>query len=260
MELKKNPKADLESKKEIFLLIGLIIALSGTILAMEWKSYEKQESDASEEEVKDVVWDEIPVVERQKEEKKEEKKDKPPPPQDPEEIELKENDEILKDTFNFVSKNDLEQNLEIPEEDDSDSIHVNLSVMPLHPKCDKKYVNKKYFKKKHKKKFKEENGEEMTYQDACNECTKMEIWRQISTTVKYPPKSKANGIEGRVTVKVVIETDGKVGEVEILRGLDKYIDEAVIKAVKKLPIFKPGRQQLKPVRVGYNLPITFSIN
>ena len=76
MELKKSPKSDLESKKGIFLLIGLIIALSGTILAMEWKSYEKQESDASEEEVKDVVWDEIPVIERQKEEKKEEKKEK----------------------------------------------------------------------------------------------------------------------------------------------------------------------------------------
>ena len=43
MELKKSPTSDLESKKGIFLLIGLIIALSGTIIAMEWKSYEKQE-------------------------------------------------------------------------------------------------------------------------------------------------------------------------------------------------------------------------
>ena len=71
MEAKKSPKADLESKKTIFMQIGLIIALAVVFVAFEWKTYEKTVEDMGKREVMDVPEEIIPITEQ---------KVKPPPP------------------------------------------------------------------------------------------------------------------------------------------------------------------------------------
>ena len=87
------------------------------------------------------------------------------------------------------------------------------------------------------------------------ECTQSEIMKFISRNFKYPEIAKANGVEGRVILEFVVEKDGKVGRVKILRGLDKHVDKAAIEVVEKLPVFSPGKQIGKAVPVKYTVPI-----
>ncbi len=86
-------------------------------------------------------------------------------------------------------------------------------------------------------------------------CTQTEIMKFIARNFKYPEISKANGVEGRIILEFVVEKDGTVGRVKILRGLDKNIDKAAVNVLESLPIFKPGRQIGKPVPVKYTVPI-----
>ena len=71
---------------------------------------------------------------------------------------------------------------------------------------------------------------------------------------------KENNITGRVFVSFVVDKTGKVSNVKILRGVDKYLDAEAVRVVSSLPRFKPGKQRGKPVKVQYNVPISFKLN
>ena len=86
-------------------------------------------------------------------------------------------------------------------------------------------------------------------------CTQTEIMKYIARNFRYPEIAKANGVEGRVILEFVVEKDGKVGRIKILRGLDKHVDKACIDVVEDFPIFSPGKQIGKPVPVKYTVPI-----
>lgn len=79
----------------------------------------------------------------------------------------------------------------------------------------------------------------------------------ISEHLKYPERSLENGVQGKVIVRFVVNEDGSVGEVKILKSLDIYCDREAMRVVKMLPRFQPGLQQGKPVKVWFQLPITF---
>ena len=87
------------------------------------------------------------------------------------------------------------------------------------------------------------------------ECTQAEIMKFISRNFKYPEIAKVNGVEGRVVLEFVVETDGSVGRVKILKGLDKHIDKAAIEVIESLPIFSPGKHIGQKVPVKYTVPI-----
>ena len=97
--------------------------------------------------------------------------------------------------------------------------------------------------------------------DCKNEdCTQSEIMKFISKNFKYPEIAKVNGVEGRVILEFVVEKNGKIGRVKILKGLDKHVDKAAIEVIEKLndkksPKFSPGRQIGKAVPVKYTVPI-----
>ena len=86
-------------------------------------------------------------------------------------------------------------------------------------------------------------------------CTQTEIMKFIARNFRYPEIAKANGVEGRVILEFVVEKDGKVGRVKILRGIDKHVDKACVKVVEDLPEFSPGKQIGKAVPVKYTVPI-----
>jgi len=86
-------------------------------------------------------------------------------------------------------------------------------------------------------------------------CTQTEIMKFIARNFKYPEISKANGVEGKVILSFVVEKDGTVGRVKILKGVDKHIDKAAIEVVENLPAFTPGKQIGKSVPVKYTVPI-----
>lgn len=82
----------------------------------------------------------------------------------------------------------------------------------------------------------------------------------ISSNIRYPQTAKDNGIQGKVVVQMVIEKDGKVGEVKVARGVDKDLDREAIRVCKCLPAFSPGRNSKgDPVRVWYTMPIQFKL-
>jgi protein TonB len=79
----------------------------------------------------------------------------------------------------------------------------------------------------------------------------------LKQNVTYPQMEHDNHIEGKVLLRFVITEDGSVGEVQVVRGVSPGLDKEALRVVKKLPRFKPGMNQGKPVKVYYNLPIFF---
>lgn len=81
----------------------------------------------------------------------------------------------------------------------------------------------------------------------------------ISSHLNYPSVSQENGTQGRVMVRFVVMEDGSVGEVQALSHVDTYCDREALRVVRALPKFTPGRQQGKPVKVYYQVPVIFEL-
>jgi periplasmic protein TonB len=82
----------------------------------------------------------------------------------------------------------------------------------------------------------------------------------IGNNVDYPAEAIENNIEGRIFLKFVVQPDGSVGKIEILKGVDPLLDGEAIRVVSILPRFKPGKQNGEPVAVWYSVPVLFKIN
>ena len=227
MEIKKTPKANLENKKTMAILIGLVLALGIMFIAFEWSKNEiKVYEDAiqgefvEDEEMIEVTFrDETP----------------PPPPPPIQETVLSDIIDIRDDkediqTKNFDSEDDKKKKVVIqapiaaPVEDPEENrIHVVVERMPEFP-----------------------GGEA-----AMNQF--------INRTIRYPVIAQENGIQGRVVVQFVVNTDGKIVDVEVVRGVEESLDREAIRVVKTMPPWTPGRQGGKAVRVKYTLPIRFRL-
>ena len=85
------------------------------------------------------------------------------------------------------------------------------------------------------------------------------LMKYLSSHINYPPMAAENNIQGRVVVQFVVEKDGKVGEVKVVRSVDKDLDKEATRVCKSLPKFTPGRQNGEAVRVWYTLPVTFKL-
>jgi protein TonB len=86
-----------------------------------------------------------------------------------------------------------------------------------------------------------------------------ELSKFMSKNIFYPKLAKENNIEGRVIVRFVVEKDGLISNTDILRKLGFGCDEEVIRLIKSMPKWVPGKQNGKPVRVYYTLPIVFKL-
>jgi protein TonB len=226
MDQKKTQKADLEGKKVIFTEIGLIIALAVCLFAFEWKSYEKTVQDLGTRQAEDIPEEIIPITEQ---------KLKPPPPPPPKQvvrINVVEDDVVVEDDLNINVEAD--QNTEVEEyiapvmtqEEESEEerqIFMVVESMPEFP-----------------------GGEPALY-------------KYLAENIKYPQMAKESGIQGRVFVTFVVERDGRVTDVRVLRGIGGGCDEEAIRVVAAMPKWAPGKQRGKPVRVQYNLPVKFTL-
>ena len=85
------------------------------------------------------------------------------------------------------------------------------------------------------------------------------MFAYIHKNLKYPEQAKEKGIQGRVFVQFVIEKDGSISNVKILRGIGGGCDEASVEMIKNMPKWKPAKQRGKPVRCQFNLPINFEL-
>ena len=85
------------------------------------------------------------------------------------------------------------------------------------------------------------------------------MMKYLADNIKYPKKAKDNNIEGRVFVNFVVEKDGSISEVKVLRGIGGGCDEEAVRVINSMPKWKPGKQEGKPVRVYYTIPIFFKL-
>jgi len=81
----------------------------------------------------------------------------------------------------------------------------------------------------------------------------------IYANIQYPELAKENNIQGRVTLRFCVTYKGGVDQVQVIRGVDKTLDEEAVRVIKMLPAWKPGKQGGKPVNVWYSVPVTFQL-
>jgi len=81
----------------------------------------------------------------------------------------------------------------------------------------------------------------------------------LKDNVKYPVVAMENGVQGRVTVGFVVEKDGSVSDVHVVKSVDPSLDKEAVRAVKSMPKWQPGRQNGTAVRVRYNVPVNFKL-
>jgi periplasmic protein TonB len=226
MEEKKSPKADLESKKFIFTEIGLVIGLALMLVAFEWKSYEKSVIEVATRQVENVAEDIIPITEQ---------KVKPPPP-----APVK---QVVK--INIVDDNvTVDDNIDIDVEA-NENTEVQEYVAPVKSEEEESAEEAQIF-------MVVESMPEYPGGEAA-------LYAFLADNIKYPQMAKESGIQGRVFVTFVVERDGRVTDVRVLRGIGGGCDEEAIRVVQSMPKWTPGKQRGKSVRVQYNLPVKFTL-
>ncbi len=87
-----------------------------------------------------------------------------------------------------------------------------------------------------------------------------EMYKFLGNNIKYPASAQRANVAGRVFVKFVVEKDGSIGNVEVLKGIGFGCDEEAIRVIKSMPKWNPGRQNGKNVRVFYNMPVVYKLD
>jgi protein TonB len=85
------------------------------------------------------------------------------------------------------------------------------------------------------------------------------LMKFLSSNINYPQVAMENGVQGRVIVQFVVTKNGSVGEVKVIRSVDRDLDKEAIRLCKSLPKFIPGKMNGQAVNVWYTLPITFKL-
>lgn len=85
------------------------------------------------------------------------------------------------------------------------------------------------------------------------------MMQYLSSNIKYPKEAEKKGIQGRVLLSFIVQTDGSITDVRISKSVDPSLDKEAIRVVKNMPKWIPGRQNGEPVRVKYTFPVTFRL-
>ena len=94
--------------------------------------------------------------------------------------------------------------------------------------------------------------------DAMN-CTTNAIANFVMSRVSYSRQMRKQEVAGTVIVRFVVERDGSIGDIEVVRSVNPELDDQVVAAVRQFPNFQPGEQSGKPVRVQFALPVRFHL-
>ena len=226
MELKKSQKANLENKKNIFFLFGLIISLGLTLLAFEWPGGTNKIEELGRDRVQIIEEESVPVT------REPEIKQLPPPPAAPEIINIVADDVIIDD--------DLE--IEVTEITSDTYIDIPMVFAP-----------------KEEKEVKEEIFFNIIEEPAEFPGGDRALLKFINDNVKYPTIAQENGVEGKVIIRFVVDEEGKATNAEVIRPVDTNLDKEALRVINMLPKFKPGKQRGKAVKVYYVSTITFRL-
>lgn len=86
------------------------------------------------------------------------------------------------------------------------------------------------------------------------------LMQWLGLNIRYPEAAQLNNVQGRVVVKFVVEKNGSIGNVEIVKGVDKDLDKEAMRVIKSMPRWTPGKKDGVPVRTYFNLPVNFRLS
>ena len=86
-----------------------------------------------------------------------------------------------------------------------------------------------------------------------------ELMKYLQKNIRYPKVCKEQGLQGRVIVQFVVNTDSTISDVKVVKPVNPHFDQEALRVVKAMPKWKPGTQHGKPVRVRFTLPVTFRL-
>jgi len=84
--------------------------------------------------------------------------------------------------------------------------------------------------------------------------------KYLMENIKYPEQAMKEGIQGRVTVRFIVEKDGSISDVKPILSVHPLLNKEAVRVVKSMPKWSPGKQNGKPVRVRFNVPVMFKLN
>ena len=225
MQIKKSQHASLEDKKIIYVLMGFVFVLSLCYVIFEWT-----EKVVTKHEVMDVfatIDEELDIQQTTQE-----TPPPPPPAPAPQEVEVLNvvEDDVETESIEITAEESTEEvviaaPVEAPEEEEEEEvIFVVVESMPEFP-----------------------GGQQA-------------LFKYLSENVKYPVIAQENGIQGRVICQFVVNKDGSIVDVEVVRsGGDPSLDKEAVRVIKSMPKWKPGKQRGKAVRVKYTVPVNFKL-
>ena len=225
MQLKKSPKASLEDKKFTYVLMGLVLVLSICYVAFEWT-----EKEVTKYEVTDTDFffeEEIDIQQTSQE------TPPPPPPPAVQEVEVLNvvEDDVEVETIEINTEDDKDVEVVIAppveapvEEEEEEVIFMVVETMPEFP-----------------------GGQQA-------------LFKYLGENVKYPVIAQENGIQGRVICQFVVNKDGSIVDVVVVRSSgEPSLDKEAVRVINSMPKWKPGKQRGKPVRVKYTVPVNFRL-
>lgn len=225
MELKKTPRADLQNKRGLLLEIGIVISLLLVIGAFAYTPKEHRIEQMEQEVI--VIEEEMMEVTRQDQK----------PPEAPKKTEMKVIADMLSivkndtkittevDFGEFDEDTEIVQIVEVKEEEiEDEEIFISAETMPSFQGGD------------------------------------LNVFRNwVQGKLRYPQIAQENGISGNVILQFVIEKDGSLTNIVVLRTPDRSLSEEAIRVLNQSPKWSPGKQRNQAVRVKYTLPVSFRI-
>ena len=226
IEVKKYPKADLERYKGLIFGFSMVLTLSMMIMAFEWKSYDKSSIDLQERSVNSFeILNEIPPTEIP-----------PPPPPvvtQPKIVEVPDEEEIMEEVKISI---DIEMN--------EDTRIEEITVLPAVPEVEKEDVDAIF----------------TVVETPATPVGGFEaFYRDVAERMNYPAQARRMGIEGRVFVEFVVNRDGSLTDIRLVKGIGAGCDEVAVHVIETAPKWNPGKQRGKAVRQRMVLPIIFKL-
>ena len=222
MEVKKSPVADLGNKKGLYFSIGLVSSLALCLMAFEWKQYDNKVDllgGKNTNTFEELL--EVPLTEQL-----------PPPPapmiQQPKIVEVSDKEEIkidLKANFDIeaprIEMPIASVGVEAPEEVEEIFTIVEESAAPV-------------------------GGITSFYQ-------------YLVDNMRYPAQARRLGVEGKVALSFVVDKNGAISDVKVLKGIGSGCDEEAVRVMKNAPNWSPGKQRGKPVKQRCIIPLNFKL-
>lgn len=223
MQIKKNPLKNLEKRKTSLLFNGLLFACSAVLVAFEWRVPEKYEYRSMGDLNVETIEVEIIPVSRIK---------TPPPPPPP---------TVVHEQFKIVDEVKPTAEPVVFSEPEPTPEPVIISIAPKKEELPEDYIP---------------YGASVMPEFVGGEKA---LFQYLGDHIRYPQIAREAGISGKVYLTFVVDTNGVISNIEVLKGIGGGCDEEAVRVLRNMPPWNPGKNNGQPVRVHFNLPVNFTL-